>query len=46
MTDRNPSRPCGHIHPDTGWPNIAYCTLEAEHDGPHYSALKNITWEN
>ena len=46
MTDRDPSRPCGHIDPDTGWPDTAYCTLEAGHEGPHHSELKNATWED
>lgn len=44
MTDHNPSRPCGHIHPDTGWPDLTYCTRAKNHTGPHHSALKNATW--
>lgn len=46
MSDSNPSRPCGHIHPTATDPHAAtYCTLEAGHDGQHHSALKNATWE-
>lgn len=44
-TDRNPSRPCGHIDPDSGWPVPIYCTRTKNHAGPHSSALKNTTWE-
>ena len=47
MTDSNPSRPCGHIHPDTTDPHAAtYCNLQEDHPGPHWSILKGTTWED
>ena len=47
MTDRHPSRPCGHIHPDTTDSHAAtYCNLQEDHTGPHWSILKNTTWED
>lgn len=38
------TRPCGHIHPNTGWPDLAYCTKAKNHIGPHYSVLKDLSW--
>ena len=47
MTDRNPSHPCGHIHPDTTDLHAAtYCNLQEDHPGPHWSILKGTTWED
>ena len=38
---------CMAFHPHITDPHKAtYCTLEAGHDGPHHSALKNTTWED
>lgn len=46
MNDRNPSRPCGAFHPDGDDPHTAaYCNLQEDHAGAHYSVLKGKQWE-
>lgn len=42
MTDSDPGRPCGHIHP-TNEHGYTYCNLQPDHPGPHWPITTDIT---